>query len=220
MMNRKSFFCLLVCFLGVTAMASARADEVQRALEYQSLVDMLLQENWREALDQTASMRKRGIDLGQEIVFFEGRALFELGDNAGAEKKLATYIRSPGASGINYRPAVAMMTQVRALLEEEAAFAREEKERQAAAVRHQQEVEKWLASAAVGEVLSVNEEWQFFRIRLNVPATSGKALQIFDAASQRALSLGSLKDLGNGEYTTTADIMPSVGASIYACCKP
>jgi len=220
MINRKSFFCLLACLFGVAATAQVRADEVQRALEYQSLVDMLLQEDWRGALDKTSSMRQRGIDLGEEIVFFEGRALMETGDTEGAEKKLAAYIKSPGSRGLNYRPAVAMMGQIRALQEEEAARLQVERERQAAQQRHQQAVDQWLANASVGEVLSVNEEWQFFRIRLRDASLGGTRLQLFDAGSQRALDLGSLKDLGNGEYTTTAEIMPAVGASVYACCKP
>lgn len=217
--NNRSRILIVCMFLGFSMTSFAQAN-VDQALEQQALVDAIRAENWSGTLAKTAALRKRGIDLGTEILFFEGRANEELGNRQAAESKLTEYVNKAGARGANYSAALTMLGGIRQGKEQERQAAKARQQEIEARKQAELAVEKWLATSVVGQVTSVDNEWQFFKVRFDDASASGRDLQVVDSATKKVGRIGALKDAGDGEYSTTADFLPAPGSKIHLCCKP
>ncbi len=183
-------------------------------LEKQALVDTIKAENWQDMLHRTSGMRARGLDLGTEILFFEGRGLFELGNPAAAEAKLHEYIQRSGGNGANYSAALAYLR--------DAGVERERREAERlAALALEADIQRWIEAGVIGTVTEINTEWAYARIRITDPARLKEPVHL--VRDREAVAFGTLRKVSDDEYTAAfprKGAPPTVGAAVYHCCKP
>ncbi len=205
---------LSVALLLALAPAAHAQIDIPVELEKQALVETIKAENWQDMLDRTAGMRARGLDLGTEILFFEGRGLLELGNPVAAEVKLNEYIQRSGGRGANYSTALGYLR--------DAGVERQRREAEhRAAVALEAEIEHWIESGVIGTVTEINTEWGYVRIRITDPARLKEPVHLLH--DHEAVPFGALRKVSDEEYTAAfpkRGAPPTVGASVYRCCKP
>ena len=89
-------------------------EDIEVELDKRRLVTAVREARWEETLQLADSLRQRGVDVGTEILFFEGRGLYELSRVDEAEEKLITYVNTAGTDGANYQTALDYILQIRA----------------------------------------------------------------------------------------------------------
>lgn len=199
---------ILALGLGMTATAVVADVEADK----QRLAQTIRAGDWAGMRQQADALRSRGVDLGTEILYFEGRGALEQDDLVTAERKLAEYTgRGPRVQ--YYTRALERLQTVRGkLAEAEAARAAVERLRAAQA--------RWLQFNAIARIEAVDEEWGF--VTLSVPdAHAQRPLMLVAGDSVR--KFGPLKQIGPGRYTATlaGGVRGATpGAEVHACCRP
>ncbi|MFO7603575.1 MAG: PDZ domain-containing protein [Gammaproteobacteria bacterium] len=76
-------------------------------------VDALLAERWNDYLVHMAELQKVGFDTGIEAIYYEGRALQELGWPEQAHDKYEAYINLAGTGGASYADALSSYSRIK-----------------------------------------------------------------------------------------------------------
>lgn len=108
------FFCkkippiALIIFLvsGIPTVASALSQEAQIDIHVSKMKSAFTAGNYTKALESINKLKSLNINLGVEIIYFEGKALAETGNSLKAFNIVNKYIDMAGRNGSNYTAAL------------------------------------------------------------------------------------------------------------------
>jgi len=178
--------------------------DVQLDVIKHRLVEAIKVENHPLTLKLIADARAMNRPLNPEFDFFEGNAFNALGKAEEAEAALKRYVEGAGPRARNYKPAIAMLSNILERKE-----AREAAARRAEEARRQREAAHaamLAASVRVGEIKRVNTEWGYAVVSVDdgADALAGPTLYALTPAGVR-IDLKPGKLTGNELSATAAD---------------
>jgi len=162
---RKNIFLILFWCCAVSAHAELPL-QVQADLLKHELVTAIKNGDHPGVLEHIEKMRKKGIDTGTEVYFYEAQAFFATGNNRAGDVALESYVKKAGSQGANYRTAIAMLSERLEKREHEQKLADEAARIVAEEKRQEELFTKSLKP--IGKVTSVNSDWGFAKATLSV----------------------------------------------------
>jgi len=148
----KVVICLML--FGISS-AVVAAPNIQVELEKRELAQFVRAGDWKAMQAKIDDMRARGIDLGKEIIFFEGRGAFERGKFEMATAKFTQYINVTNGKGHFYSQALDYLARAKAEVDRQRAV--EQARREAEEARRQAEA-AWLQKQKQAEAARKAEE--------------------------------------------------------------
>jgi len=201
--------------------AYGQSPNIEVELEKRQLAQLVRAGDWKAMQAKIDDMRSRGIDLGKEIIFYEGRGAFELGNFNMADTKFRRYVEVTQGKGPAYVKALDYLAKIQ---QQKEAAERAERARQAAeAARLAEEKAKkeWLARGMIGTITEINPDWGYVKFTIDQPQKIREPLQVMQAG--KLVAVGKLNKVSETTYTATVpgglDGIPMDG-SVYPCCAP
>lgn len=206
-----------VLFVGTFSLWAEELDpSVQFDILQYRFLETIQQEKHSETLRLLGELRATGKPLGNEILFFESRALFETGDTPHGETVLGDYIKKAGPSGANYSTAIGMMSDLITRRDQERFMEAERIRKEDAAKRQAQAYFDSLVNR--GTVSRINSEWGYIVIqKTESPISDGRPLFLYTATSKKILLQG-VKDISSTEISATVPLEGKavVGMTVYS----